>query len=108
MQALETQLAAEKDQKKAAELKKLCAAGVKKIFDSRLARENTRLYLRRYTVLTNEGTTLLATEDKTTSAVLGGFLARLQELAASEKVETLVAVGKSAAEFMKALIEFKA
>ena len=108
LQALEKQLAAEKDQKKAAELKKLCAAGVKKIFDSRVARENTRLYLRRYTALTNEGTTLLATEDKMTSAVLGSFLARLQELGASKEVDTLVAVGKGAAEFMKALIKFKA
>ena len=40
--------------------------------------------------------------------MLGSFLARLQELAASKEVETLVAVGKSAAEFMKALIKFKA
>ena len=108
LQELEKQLALEKDKKKAAELHKLCAAGVKKIFDSRVARENTRVYLRRYTVLTNEGAILLAAEDKMSSAALGSFLSRIQELANSQEMDTLISVGKSGAEFLKALIAFKA
>jgi hypothetical protein len=107
LQQLEKRLASEQDKKKAAELQKLCAASVKKIFDSRVARENTRLYLRRYAALTNEGAALLASEEKLSSAALGAFLARIQELANSQEMDTLIAVGKSGAEFLKALIAFQ-
>ncbi len=107
LQALEKKLASEQDKKKAAELQKLCAASVKKIFDSRVARENTRLYLRRYAALTNEGAALLATEEKMNSAALGAFLAKIQDLANSQEMETLIAVGKSGADFLKALIQFQ-
>ncbi len=107
LQQLEKRLASEQDKKKAAELQKLCAASVKKIFDSRVARENTRLYLRRYAALTNEGAALLASEEKLSSAALGTFLTRIQELANSQEMDTLIAVGKSGAEFLKALIAFQ-
>ncbi len=106
LQGLEKQLAAEQDKKKAAELKKLCDASVKKIFESRVARENTRLYLRRYAALTNEGAALLASEDKLTSAALGSFLMKINDLANSKEVETLISVGKAGGEFLKALVKF--
>jgi hypothetical protein len=108
LQRLEKQLAAEQDRNKAAELKKLCDEGIKKIFDSRVARENTRLYLGRYTALTNEGATLLAAEEKLTSAALGAFLVKLNDLANSKEMDTLISVGKAGADFLKALIGFQA
>ena len=108
LQGLEKQLATEQDKKKAAELKKLCDAGIRKIFDSRVARENTRLYLRRYAALTNEGATLLASEGKLTSAALGSFLMKINDLANSKEMDTLISVGKAGAEFLNALINFKA
>jgi hypothetical protein len=106
LQGLEKQLAAEADKKKAAELKKHCDAGIKKIFDARVARENTRLYLRRYAALTNEGATLLASEEKLTSAALGAFLTKINDLANSKEMETLISVSKAGADFLKALIKF--
>jgi hypothetical protein len=108
LQRLEKQLAAEQDRNKAAELKKLCDEGIKKIFDSRVARENTRLYLGRYTALTNEGATLLAAEEKLTSAALGAFLVKLNDFANSKEMDTLISVGKAGADFLKALIGFQA
>jgi hypothetical protein len=108
LQGLEKQLAAEQDKKKAAELKKLRDAGIKKIFDSRLARENNRLYLRPYTALTTEGATLLAAQEKLTSAALGAFLVKLNDLANSKEMDTLTSVGQVGADFLKALISFKA
>jgi hypothetical protein len=108
LQELEKKLATEKDKKKADELKKQCEAGVKKIFDARVARESTRNYLSRYAALTNEGATLLASEEKLTSAALGGFLQKLSEQANSKEMETLISVGKAGADFLKALIKFQA
>jgi hypothetical protein len=108
LQELEKKLATEKDKKKADELKKQCTAGVKKIFEARVARENTRTYLRRYATLTDEGAMLLASEDKLTSAALGSFLMKLNDLAGSKEVDTLISVGKAGAEFLKALIKFQA
>jgi hypothetical protein len=105
---LEKQLVAEKDNKKAAEIKKACDGCVKKIFESRVARENTRLYLRRYAAITQEGAALLASEEKLTSAALGSFLSKLNDLANSKEVDALISVGKSGAEFLKALIKFNA
>ena len=105
---LEKELASEKNDKKALEIKKSCDACVKKIFESRVARENTRLYLRRYAAAVDEGATLLASEDKMTSAALGNFLTKLNVLANSKEVETLIAVGKSGSEFLRALVKFKA
>lgn len=107
LQELEKQLAAEKDKKKAAELKTACDGCVKTIFKSRVARENTRLYLRRYTTLTNEGTALLASEDKLTSATLGSFLAKVMDLGNSKEMEVLITVGKASADFLKTLIKLK-
>ncbi len=107
LQELEKQLAAEKDKNKAADLKKACDGCVKTIFASRVARENTRLYLRRYTALTEEGTALLATDDKLSSAALGNFLSKLMALGNSKEMDTLIAVGKSSGDFLKALIKLK-
>jgi hypothetical protein len=106
LQALEKQLASEQDKKKTAELKKLCDAGIKKIFESRVARENTRLYLRRYAALTNEGATLLASEDKLGSTALGSFLVKINELANSKEMDALISVGKAGADFLKTLVKF--
>ena len=54
----------------------------------------------------NEGATLLASEDKLTSAALGGLLMKINDPANSKEVETLISVGKAGGEFLKALIKF--
>jgi hypothetical protein len=107
LQELEKKLTTEKDKKKADELKKQCEAGVKKIFESRVARESTRNYLRRYAKLTDEGATLLVSDEKLTPAALGGFLKRLSDQANSKEMETLISVGKAGADFLKALVKFQ-
>ena len=107
LEEIEAKLKTETDKKKAAVFTKACTGCIKTISDSRIARTSTRLYLERYIALTNEGTALLATEDKLTAAALGGFLGKIVTLGQSKQMETLIAVGKSSADFLKTLIKLK-
>lgn len=105
---LDKAMAKETDKKKLADMKKVSDACVKNIFDSRVKRENARLYLKRYTALAAEGQALVATEDKLTPSAVGGFLATLADLAGSKEVEVLIDYGKAGAELFKALLKFTA
>lgn len=105
IEEVEAKLKTEKDDKKAAELRKLVDEYVKHMFQKRVKMENARLYLKRYAALVIEGQNIMKDESKLTPSVLGGFLAKLQTMASSDEVGHLITAGKSGAELFKAILK---
>ncbi|MFN0183589.1 MAG: hypothetical protein ACKVQR_07195 [Aquabacterium sp.] len=105
---LEEVLKTATDPKQVAEVKQQHAEGIKKITQQFNARENARLYLKRYTAMSEEASALLLKPELVSAASLGKLASKLSELMASPEMDTLITIGKGTAEFMKGFLKFAA
>ncbi len=105
LQELEKAILVETNAKQLAQYKATHAAGVKKIFEMRLASTGARGYLKRYAAIAEEAGAVMASEDRLTGAAVGTLLGKLETLATSKEMDTLITVGKGGVEFFKGLMK---
>jgi len=94
---------ASKDDKEAIALQKSVDSYILHVAKKRSEMENVRRYLKTYTALLQEATTVVSTESKLDSSTLGGLIGKLEKLANSKEMENLIALGKAGGELYKAI-----